>query len=177
MLQIPGLREYLLESGDKGVAWKVITDHSPEGIDEEQLLWPISQRLVLAPVPVGRGGVGKVVAGVALVAFAVVTAGAGLIPGLGLGFGASTAIGIGAIGASMIFGGVAELLTPTPKMPNVKFGGLSSGRNQAEQLNSFTFDKSNANTSQGEVVPVLYGERIIGALPVLSFGLELQNHL
>jgi predicted phage tail protein len=62
-------------------------------------------------------------------------------------------------------------------MPNVKFGGLSSGRNQAEQLNSFTFDKSNANTSQGEVVPVLYGERIIGALPVLSFGLELQNHL
>ena len=177
MLQIPGLREYLLESGDKGVAWKVITDHSPEGIDEEQLLWPISQRLVLAPVPVGRGGVGKIVAGVALVAFAVVTAGAGLIPGLGLGFGASTAISIGAIGASLVFGGVAELLTPTPKMPNVRTGGVSSGRNQIEQLNSFTFDKSNANTAQGEVVPVLYGERIIGALPVLSFGLELQNYL
>ena len=179
MLQIPGLREYLLESGDKGVAWKVITDYSPEGIDEEQLLWPISQRLVLAPVPVGRGAVGKIVAGVALVAFAIVTAGAGLIPGLGLGFGASTAISIGAIGASMIFGGVAELLTPTPKMPNVKFGGSSStaGRSEVEQLNSFTFDKSNANTVQGDVVPVLYGERIIGALPVLSFGLELQNHL
>ncbi len=57
MLQIPGLREYLLESGDKGVAWKVITDYAQDGIDEEQLLWPISQRLVLAPVPVGRGGV------------------------------------------------------------------------------------------------------------------------
>jgi hypothetical protein len=24
---------------------------------------------------------------------------------------------------------------------------------------------------------VLYGERIIGSLPTLSFGLELQNHL
>ena len=180
MLQIPGLREYLLESGDKGVAWKVITDYAQDGIDEEQLLWPISERLVLAPVPVGRGGVGKIVAGVALVAFAVITAGAGLIPGLGLGFGASTAIGIGAIGASMIFGGVAELLTPTPKMPNVpKFGGSSptAGRSEVQQLNSFTFDKSNANTVQGDVVPVLYGERIIGALPVLSFGLELQNHL
>ena len=180
MLQIPGLREYLLESGDKGVAWKVITDYAQDGIDEEQLLWPISKRLVLAPVPVGRGGVGKIVAGVALVAFAVITAGAGLIPGLGLGFGASTAIGIGAIGASMIFGGVAELLTPTPKMPNVpKIGGSSStaGRSEVQQLNSFTFDKSNANTVQGDVVPVLYGERIIGALPVLSFGLELQNHL
>jgi predicted phage tail protein len=80
----------------------------------------------------------------------------------------------------MLFSGVADLLTPTPKMPNVSKGaggGISSGRSREEQLNSFTFDKSNANTMQGEVVPVLYGERIIGNLPILSFGLELQNHL
>ncbi len=180
-LQIPGLRQYLLESGEKGVDWRVVTDHA-EGLDEDQMLWPLSKRMVLAPLPAGRGGVGKIVAGVALVAFAIVTAGAGLF-GLGLGFGASTAIGIGAIGASLIFGGVADLLTPTPKMPNVKGGGLgggsssTSGRDRDEQLNSFAFDKSNANTVQGDVVPVLYGERIIGALPVLSFGLELQNFL
>ena len=181
-LQIPGLRQYLLESGEKGIDWRVVTDHA-EGLEDEQLLWPMSKRLVLAPLPAGRGGVGKIIAGVALVAFAIVTAGAGLF-GLGLGFGASTAIGIGAIGASLIFGGVADLLTPTPKMPNVKgpggIGGGSSatsGRSQEEQLNSFAFDKSNANTVQGDVVPVLYGERIIGALPVLSFGLELQNYL
>jgi len=179
-LQIPGLRQYLLESGDKGINWRVVTDYA-EGLEDEQLLWPMSKRLVLAPLPAGRGGVGKIIAGVALVAFAIVTAGAGLF-GLGLGFGASTAIGIGAIGASLIFGGVSELLTPTPKMPNVK-GGLgggsssTSGRDRDEQLNSFAFDKSNANTVQGDVVPVLYGERIIGALPVLSFGLELQNFL
>jgi len=180
-LQIPGLRQYLLESGEKGIDWRVVTDHA-EGLEDEQLLWPMSKRMVLAPLPAGRGGVGKIIAGVALVAFAIVTAGAGLF-GLGLGFGASTAIGIGAIGASLIFGGVADLLTPTPKMPNVKGGGLgggssaTSGRSQEEQLNSFAFDKSNANTVQGDVVPVLYGERIIGALPVLSFGLELQNYL
>ena len=185
MLQIPGLRQYLLESGDNGVAWKVITDYAQDGIDEEQLLWPISQRLVLAPVPVGRGGVGKIIAGVALVAAAIVL---GPVTGgfLGLGVtgfltgGAATAIG--AIGVSLVFGGVAELLTPTPKLPSVKgasgFGSSStSGRSREEQLNSFTFDKSNANTVQGECVPVLYGERIIGALPVLSFGLELQNFL
>jgi predicted phage tail protein len=186
MLQIPGLRQYLLESAEKGVAWKVITDHSPEGIDEEQLLWPISKRLVLAPVPAGRGGVGKVVAGVALVAAAILFAPAGAFLGLGGGLaggflGVTGATAVGAIGASLLFGGVADLLTPTPKMPTVK-GGLgrsssTTGRSQAEQLNSFTFDKSNANTVQGDVVPVLYGERIIGALPVLSFGLELQNFL
>lgn len=184
-LQIPGLRQYLLESGEKGVDWRVVTDHA-EGLEDEQLLWPMSKRMVLAPLPAGRGGVGKIIAGVALVAFAI------LVPGLGAAaatifgtqFGAIS-LGIGAIGLSLIFGGVADLLTPTPKMPNVR-GGLgsgvggssaTSGRSREEQLNSFAFDKSNANTVQGEVVPVLYGERIIGALPVLSFGLELQNFL
>tara|TARA_R100000951_G_scaffold106844_1_gene101704 strand:+ start:1725 stop:2372 length:648 start_codon:yes stop_codon:yes gene_type:complete len=182
-LQIPGLRQYLLESGDKGISWRVVTDHA-EGLDEDQMLWPMSKRLVLAPLPAGRGGVGKIIAGVALVAAAIILGPAGaLFAGVGTGFfGATVATAVGAIGASLIFGGVADLLTPTPKMPNVK-GGLgggsssTSGRDRDEQLNSFTFDKSNANTIQGDVVPVLYGERIIGALPVLSFGLELQNFL
>tara|TARA_R110000787_G_scaffold150515_1_gene264411 strand:+ start:6022 stop:6669 length:648 start_codon:yes stop_codon:yes gene_type:complete len=182
-LQIPGLRQYLLESGEKGIAWRVVTDHA-EGLDEDQMLWPMSKRLVLAPLPAGRGGVGKIIAGVALVALAIVTAGA-TIGLLGLAAPFAFAPVLGTIGLSLIFGGVAELLTPTPKMPNVK-GGLgsglggssaTSGRSQEEQLNSFAFDKSNANTVQGDVVPVLYGERIIGALPVLSFGLELQNYL
>lgn len=182
-LQIPGLRQYLLESGDKGISWRVVTDHA-EGLEDEQLLWPMSKRMVLAPLPAGRGGVGKIIAGVALVAFAILVPGIGAAAAtiFGTQFGAIS-LGIGAIGASLIFGGVADLLTPTPKMPNVKGGGLgggssaTSGRSQEEQLNSFAFDKSNANTVQGDVVPVLYGERIIGALPVLSFGLELQNYL
>ena len=182
-LQIPGLRQYLMESGDKGINWRVVTDHA-EGLDEDQMLWPLSKRLVLAPLPAGRGGVGKIIAGVALVAFAILVPGIGAAAAtiFGTQFGAIS-LGIGAIGASLIFGGVADLLTPTPKMPNVKGGGFgggssaTSGRSQEEQLNSFAFDKSNANTVQGDVVPVLYGERIIGALPVLSFGLELQNYL
>ena len=187
-LQIPGLRQYLLESGEKGIDWRVVTDHA-EGLDEDQMLWPMSKRLVLAPLPAGRGGVGKIIAGVALVTVAILFAPAGALMGLGGGLtifggglGAAAAAGIASIGLSLIFGGVAELLTPTPKMPNVKGGvgggsSATSGRSQEEQLNSFAFDKSNANTVQGDVVPVLYGERIIGALPVLSFGLELQNFL
>ena len=185
-LQIPGLRQYLLESGDKGVDWRVVTDHA-EGLDEDQLLWPMSKRLVLAPLPAGRGGgVGKMIAGGALVTVAILFAPAGAFLGLGGGLtifggglGVAAAASVGMIGLSLIFGGVAELLTPTPKMPNVKGigGASSSGRDRDEQLNSFAFDKSNANTVQGDVVPVLYGERIIGALPVLSFGLELQNYL
>ena len=175
-----------MESGDKGVEWRVVTDHA-EGLDEDQLLWPMSKRLVLAPLPAGRGGsAGKIVAGVALVAFAILAApiGGGFL-GLGAGafgstaagavsgftLGAAASVAVGSIGLAMVFSGVADLLTPTPKLPSFK------GRDRDEQQNSFTFDKSNANTVQGEVVPVLYGERIIGSLPVLSFGLELQNYL
>lgn len=176
-VQIPGLREYFLQSNENGISWRAITEH-PDGLDEEQFLWPLSKRFVLAPIPTGKGAVGKIITGVALVAFSIVTAGAGLF-GLGLGFGTGTAVGIGLVGASLIFGGIADLLTPTPKLLNVGVGGggITGGRNREEQQNSFTFDKSNANTQQGEVVPVLYGERIIGSLPVLSFGLELQNSL
>ena len=179
-VQIPELRQYLLESGEKGINWRVVTDHAM-GLEEEQLLWPMSKRMVLAPIPAGRGATGKIIAGVALVALAI------LVPGIGGGTAAtifgtafsSTSLAIGTVGLSLIFAGVAELLTPTPKMPNVGSvgGGPNSGRSTEEQLKSFTFDKSNANSLQGEVVPVLYGERIIGALPVLSFGLELQNWL
>jgi predicted phage tail protein len=129
-------------------------------------------------MPAGKGAVGKILAGVAIVVAAVFTGGAAI----GL-FGLAAPIAVSSIlapiGLSLIFGGVAELLTPTPKMPTVggSVGGSSTEGRSTDQLKSFTFDKSNANTLQGEVVPVLYGERIVGALPVLSFGLELQNSL
>lgn len=178
--QLPEMRQYLLESGEKGVNWRVVTEH-PDGLGEDQLLWPLSKRMVVAPQPAGRGATGKIIAGVALVAAAVLLLpGAPLAAAVGFSIGGQAVMAAGTIGLSMIFGGVAELLTPTPKMPNVSKGaggGISSGRSREEQLNSFTFDKSNANTMQGEVVPVLYGERLVGNLPILSFGLELQNHL
>ena len=138
-VQIPALRQYLLDSGEKGVAWRVVTEHA-DGLDEEQLLWPMSKRMVLAPIPTGRGGVGKIVAGVALVAAAIVFAplGAGFL-GLGAGvaggFLGVTSAAIGTLGLGVIFSGVADLLTPTPKLPSVKggYGGSRTGRNETEQ--------------------------------------------
>jgi predicted phage tail protein len=178
-VQIPELRQYMIQSSDNGIVWRVVTDHST-GLTDEQLLWPMSKRLVLAPIPSGRGGeggLGAVIAGVALVAFSLL--GPAGVFGAAFAKNALLFQVTGAIGASMLFGGVAQLLTPTPQMPTVStMGGASTtGRSESDQLKSFTFDKSNANTKQGEVVPVLYGERIIGSLPVLSFGLELQNYL
>jgi predicted phage tail protein len=180
-VQIPALRQYLMESEENGIHWRAITDHAA-GLDEEGLLWPMSKRFVLAPIPAGKGGVGKIIAGVALVAVSILFAPAGAFAGGLFTLGAQAVPIVAGIGLSLAFGGIADLLTPTPKMPNVAGpggigSGATSGRSREEQERSFTFDKSNANTQQGEVVPVLYGERIIGSLPVLSFGLELQNSL
>jgi predicted phage tail protein len=176
-VQLPELRLFLVNSADQGIAWRVVTE-DPMGLSEDELDWPCSKRVVLAPQPTGRGAVGRIIAGVALVAFAI------LVPGIGGGVAAtifgtafsSTALGIGAVGLSLIFGGVAQLLTPTPKMPGADFGSTTQA-DRSDQLKSALFDKSNANTAQGDVVPVLYGERLIGSLAVLSFGIEIQNSI
>jgi predicted phage tail protein len=176
-VQLPELRLFLINSAENGIAWRVVTE-DPMGLSEDELDWPCSKRVVLAPQPTGRGAVGRIIAGVALVAFAI------LVPGIGGGVAAtifgtafsSTALGIGAVGLSLIFGGVAQLLTPTPKMPGADFGSTTQA-DRSDQLKSALFDKSNANTAQGDVVPVLYGERLIGSLAVLSFGVEIQNSI
>jgi predicted phage tail protein len=167
-MQIPEFRQYLLESSDNGINWRVVTEDAL-GLDAEQLEWPCSKRLVLAPQPAGRGAVGKIILGVALVAFSI------LVPAIGATgapwlFGMTNFTSIGILGGGLIFSGVAQLLTPTPKV-------TTSQGNTEEQRNSYTFDKSNINSVQGDVVPLLYGERIVGTLPVLSFGITLQNSL
>jgi predicted phage tail protein len=156
MSQIPGLREYIRDSHEAGIVWRVVTEDS-QGLDEEGLHWPCSQRLVIAPQPAGRGAVGRILGGAALIAV-------GALVSFGT-VGGGTPFVLAGVG--MIFGGIAQLITPTPITPT---------RND-NQKNSFTFDRSNVNTQQGGVIPVLYGERIIGNMPVLSFGIELKNSL
>jgi len=159
-VQMPAMRQYLVESGDNGIQWRVVTE-DPLGLDEEGLFAPCSKRVVLAPQPAGRGAVGRIILGVALVAGAFIIG----QPWLGK-FAFNLFVGVG---TSLVLGGIAQLLTPTPQ--------TTASRSNEEQRNSFTFDKSNVNTAQGSVVPVLYGERIVGSLPVISFSIELQNSL
>lgn len=176
-VQIPELRIFLANSAEHGIAWRVVTEN-PLGLSEDELDWPCSKRVVLAPQPTGRGAVGRIIAGVALIAAAVFLGPAGaVIGGIGSGFfGATVATAVGSIGLSLVFGGVAQLLTPTPSMPGANYGSITEA-DRSDQLKSALFDKSNANTAQGDVVPVLYGERLIGSLAVLSFGIEIQNSI
>jgi predicted phage tail protein len=125
------------------------------------------------PVMAGAGGgVGKILAGIALIAFAIVFApaaagflGAGLAAG-GSAFtlGATASVIIGSIGASLVLGGVAQLLTPTPKLTQ---GADSEG----DPRKSYSFSGIQNTSRAGTPVPIVYGETVVGSV-VISAGID-----
>ena len=131
-------------------------------IDLEELHHPAGAAPIsFVPVVAGAGAVGRILAGIAIIAFAIVTAGAG-IAALGLGFSASTAISIGLVGASLIIGGIAELLTPTP----------STSTDEGDPRKSFSFSGIQNVSRAGVPVPVVYGETLVGSV-VVSAGIDI----
>ena len=150
--QLDGFRDYLRGAHENGVFFKLITA-DPEGIDYNECMMPCDT-LVIAPVITGAGGsgmsIGKILLGAVLIGLA-------FIPGIGTvaATGAFSSIGTAlfGIGGALLFGGIAELLTPTPKQPK-----------ETEQ--SFLFDRAADLTSQGLPIPLLYG-RFLAASPLV----------
>lgn len=123
------------------------------------------QEIRIIPVLAGAGVVGRILAGVALVALAFVSFGAGAFAGLGVAgaFGSSLLFGIG---ASLVLGGVAQLLTPVPKLPS--FGGQNSNQDPRK---SYSFSGIQNTSRQGVPVPIVYGETLVGSV-VISAGVD-----
>ena len=150
--QLDGFRGYLRGAHENGVFFKLVTA-DPEGIDYNECMMPCDT-LVIAPVITGAGGsgmsIGKILLGAVLIGLA-------FIPGIGTvaATGAFSSIGTAlfGIGGSLLIGGIAELLTPTPKQPK-----------ETEQ--SFLFDRAADLTSQGLPIPLLYG-RFLAASPLV----------
>lgn len=159
----PGLKAWTLAQHEKGVAWRVVTDQ-PKGLSEEELNRETGVEVIrFAPVMKGAGGdnsgVLQIIAGIALIAAALI------IPFAAAGGG----LGLGLLGGSLVLSGVATLLTPTPVL--AKQG--KTGEDSSVELESNLFTRSGGNGGQGEVVPVLYGQRRIPAPRVVSFDLRL----
>lgn len=137
------------------------------------------QGISIVPVVVGAGGgVGKILAGVALIAASIILApvGGGFL-GLGAGLahaaGGAAATGIvsagvagaiGAVGASLALGGVAQLLTPVPKIPQ----GPDTINDPRK---SFSFSGIQNTSRQGTPVPICYGLTLTGSV-VISAGID-----
>ena len=170
-----GLDKWLIDSGEDGIAYKVLLGEKEVGEDNfENLLYPWSERDVfhITPVLSGSGGrgFGRILVGAAMVGLAFASGGASLawtatVPGVtpavfaGIsgGFLAKTAV---YMGAALVLGGIADMLTPVPKAPP-----------EANKLQSFSFSGIEQTTSQGGPVPIVYGKCFVGSA-VLSAGLD-----
>jgi predicted phage tail protein len=133
-------------------------------IDLEELHHPAGAAPIsFVPVVAGAGAVGRIIIGVALLAVSfLATAGGGAI------FGAAFAKNLGllaagqVIGASLILGGVAQLLTPTPKI----------SQDEGDPRKSFSFSGIQNVSRAGVPVPVVYGETLTGSV-VISAGIDI----
>jgi predicted phage tail protein len=137
--------------------YRVSTGQWSVSLDE--LHDPIGQgEIRIVPVLVGAGAVGRIIGGVALLAAAF------LIPGFQAWAG-PTAYGlIVGVGSSLVLGGVAQLLTPTPKVPT----GPDS---EEDPRKSYSFSGVQNTSRQGVPVPIVYGEVLVGSV-VISAGID-----
>ena len=120
------------------------------------------------PVVAGAGAAGRIILGAALIIGAFFTGGAtiGLL-GLAAPIAVSTVL-LG-IGASLVLGGVAQLLTPVPKVPK---GVNNSGKDTDDDpRKSYSFSGIQNTSRQGVPVPIVYGETVVGAVTI-SAGID-----
>lgn len=120
------------------------------------------QQIKIVPVLAGAGAVGRILGGVALLAASF------LIPGFAAWAG-PTAFGlIVGVGASLVLGGVAQLLTPVPQ---IIAPGSSGNDTQKDPRKSYSFSGIQNTGRQGVPVPIVYGETIVGSV-VISAGID-----
>ena len=147
---------------------------------EQELQDPAgSQEIRIIPVIAGAGAVGRIIAGVALIGLTIATGGfGGALIGL---FGTGTlAVGTLAVsvGAALALGGVAQLLTPVPRVGALSIGSSAGSGNAKTGSNSETDPRTSFNFSgiqntsyQGTPVPIVYGEVLVGSV-VISAGID-----
>lgn len=187
LANFPGLDRHMADQH-----YKVIVDDFET--DLEELHYPASQTIKIVPVLGGAGGgVGKILAGVALVAVAIAAPGVGLFAGGSFGFGvvagatgfyAGAAAVAGTIGLALIAGGVAQLLSPTPQLAQIgpastTLGG-GAGRNtstegtELDPQESYSFSGIQNTSRQGLPTPLIFGETIVGSI-VISAGIDVDT--
>jgi len=182
----------LVNSAERGIGYMIhIGKDSLQSIDE--IDYPTGQSESISITPVlqgagGGGGLGQVFAGIGLIAAAIVLGpiGLGVLGATGAIAGtAGVATAIGYVGAAMVLGGTAQLLSPALTTGPRSFGASSgraparesfSPRNNepADNRASYIFNGAVNLTAQGNPVPICYGRMRIGSV-VISAGLSTED--
>jgi len=142
--------------------------HNPVGREE----------IKIVPVIVGAGGsTTQILAGAALIGLSLAFPGGGLFGGTVFGFlggpAASAAVlttigtGISYVGAALVLGGVAGLISPTPEIPQ----GPDTVQDPRK---SFSFSGIQNTSRGGTPVPIVYGKTLTGSV-VISAGVDTEQ--
>lgn len=164
--QIPGFEEALKEGSYRVKRLLTKTSGYDIGIEAVHLTFGKSPGFVITPVVAGskKGGVGKIILGIALVGAAFFFTG-GAAAGLATTIG-STGLTYGYMatsGAMMMLNGISKMLTPSAKTPKNK-----------DQKESFMLDATGNLTEQGNPVPIVIGEVFTGSV-VVSTGITTEE--
>lgn len=131
-------------------------------LGEDELHDPAGQQQIkIIPVLMGAGAVGRIIGGVALLAASF------LIPGFAAWAGPTAFSLIVGVGASLVLGGVAQLLTPVPQVTASSSGPDSNN----DPRKSYSFSGIQQTSRQGVPVPIVYGETLVGSV-VISAGID-----
>jgi len=124
---------------------------------------PVGQEEIkIVPVVVGAGGAtGQILAGLAIVAAAV------FIPGLGIGLSGALVTKVGLVGGALVLGGVAQLISPTPAIPQ-------GSDTVQDPRKSFSFSGVQNTSRGGTPVPIVYGKTLTGSV-VISAGIDTEQ--
>ena len=125
---------------------------------------PMGREIQIVPVMAGAGAIGRILLGIAIIGLSF---GIGAIASAGVTLGGLAGIGtVGTafvgLGVSLVIGGIAQALTPTPK----------TDKDEGDPKKSFSFSGIQNTTRAGVPVPVVYGELLVGGI-VVSAGADI----
>ncbi|HBC6429449.1 TPA: tail assembly protein [Citrobacter amalonaticus] len=155
---INGFEDYLNTSKQRGITYAVF--RGKKNLSKEDLAFPVTNEIIrIVPVVIGskKSGVLQTILGAVLVVVGVV---------LSFTPAAAAAPWFYGTGASMMLGGVIQMLSPQPT-------GLASKQDAANQA-SYAFGGVTNTAAQGYPVPLLYGKRRIGGA-IISAGIYVED--
>lgn len=166
--QVEGFRNHLIEAAESGIEFTI--QHGKDFLGEEDLLLNLAKDdIIITELPAGaKGGGGKILAAIAIAAILIINP-AGIfsaisyLPGSAIGQTGLVAVTTGlnagglalaAVATSLAITGITELIAPGPEVD-------SADTNQASLFNGPI-----NNVSQGQAIPIAYGEMIVGGTPI-----------
>lgn len=162
-----GFNQFLAESKDQGLAFAVF--YGKRNLGREELGDPPSnQDIRIAPVVQGskNGGAIQTIIGVVLIAAATYFGGPAGGSAAGSLFGGGVWGVVGTVGISLALGGVAQMITGQQS-------GIDSGES-ADNTPSYNFSGIKNTVTQGNPVPLCYGEMTVGSA-MLSLGIVAED--